>query len=130
MWRVKGSASIPAFVDSAQSVTDVAVTAPLAGADVSRAADLTVSWSDGGSASDVYVGAVVISAADTTRHVAGNVVLSSAGSLTVPTANLSLLPAGNATLAISRFRLVYKMLGRHRTGFLVESVTRNSIILL
>jgi hypothetical protein len=131
VWRVKGSSSISAFCDSAQSVTDVAVTAPtLPGANVPRAADLIVTWSDGGSASDVFVGAAVISAADTTKHVSGNIALSSAGTLTVPTANLGLLAAGNATLAISRFRLVYKTFGGHPTGFLVESCQRYSIVLV
>ena len=129
VWNVKGSSAIPAFIDSVQSVTDVTVTAPIDNASVPRSSDLMVTWSDAGSASDVYVGAVVIASSDTTRHVAGNVMLSSAGSLAVPTARLALLPAGNATLAISRFRLVYKTLGGHPTGFLVEAVKRHPIVL-
>jgi len=129
VWNVRGSSAIPAFLDSVQSVKDVDVTAPAEDANVPRASDLTVSWSDAGSAADVFVGAVVIASSDTTKHVAGNAALSSAGSLIVPTARLALLPAGNATLAISRFRLIYKTLGGHPTGFLVEAVKRHSIVL-
>lgn len=129
VWNVKGSGLIPAFIDSVKSVTDVTVTAPLDGANVMRSSDLTVSWSDPGSEADVYVGAVVIATSDTTKHVAGNIVLSSAGTLIVPTARLAALPAGNATLAVSRFRLTYKTLGGHPTGFLVEAVKRHPIVL-
>ncbi len=132
VWNVKGSSAIPALIDSVKSVTDVTVTAPIDGANVSRAADLTVSWSGPGSESDVFVGAVVIASSDTTKHVAGNIVLSSAGSLIVPTARLAALPAGNATLAVSRYRLIYKITlptPALPTGFLVEAVRRHPIVL-
>ena len=132
VWNVKGSSAIPAFIDSVKSVTDVTVTTPLDNANVSRAADLTVSWSDPGGESDVYVGAVVIASSDTTKHVAGNVVLSSAGTLTVPTARLAALPAGNATLAVSRYRLIYRITlpgPAVPTGLLVEAVRRHPIVL-
>jgi len=129
VWNVKGSSTISAFIDSVQSVDDVDLTAPAASANVPRASDLTVSWSDGGVAADVFVGAAVISSADTTRHVAAAAVLSSAGSLIVPTAKLAALPAGAATLAVARYRLAFRSENGHPTSFLVEAVVRRPITL-
>src|SRR5262249_38752177 len=129
VWDVKGSTTIATFIDSVQSVSNVTLTAPAPSALVSRASDLTVSWSNGGSAPDVYVGAAVISSADTTRHVAAAAVLSSAGSAIVPTASLSALAAGGATLAVARYRLVLKSEGGHPTSLLTEAVVRRAITL-
>src|SRR5262249_21262800 len=69
VYNVASSASIPAFIDSVQSVADLDVTAPTEGATVTRASGLTVTWTAGADAA-VKVAATVIANSDTTLRAA------------------------------------------------------------
>ncbi|HTR98047.1 MAG TPA: hypothetical protein VMH61_09100 [Candidatus Acidoferrales bacterium] len=128
-FSVQGSGSFPAFSDSVQSVTPMSLTLPADMATVSRASDLTVTWTAAGADTSVYVTVLVTSAADSTRTAAGVLVRDSAGSTTVPAAQLGLLPAGGAKLGVARYRLRYAVVSGHRVGLACESTKLQSLTL-
>jgi hypothetical protein len=106
VFHVAGSASFAAYDDSITSVAIPAVTAPAASANVPRSADLTVTWSDAGADSTVYVLCGLRSSSDTSKVVLSVLVRDSDGSATIPTARLATLPAGSARLSTARFRVL------------------------
>ena len=129
VFRVVGSIVVTGFVDSVQSVDDLNVSAPAAAAAVPRSSPLTVSWSDPGSDASVKVSATVISDADTTNKSAFAVVDDPTGTAVIPAVLLGGLPAGSARLAVTRYRLVYKIAGGKSVGFACESIDVRAITL-
>lgn len=129
VFDVAGSASIPAFIDSIQSVHDIDVTAPIEGAAVTRASGLPVTWGDAGADAAVKVAATVIANSDTTLKAAAAAVDDPTAGLTIPAAALTKLPAGGAKLAVTRYRLVYKSESGHPTGFVCETIEVRNLTL-
>ncbi|MBI1799972.1 MAG: hypothetical protein HYR73_09860 [Candidatus Eisenbacteria bacterium] len=129
VFRVTGSTSIPAFVDSVRSVDDLNLTAPAEADSVTRSAGLTVSWSDAGSDPTVMVGATVIAGSDSTLRAASDAASDPTGTLLVPAARLMALPAGAARVAVARYRLVYQPEGSLSIGFVCESVEVRNVTL-
>ncbi|MEO7867536.1 MAG: hypothetical protein ABIU54_07845, partial [Candidatus Eisenbacteria bacterium] len=110
-FTVSGTAAVPALVDSVKSVSLPALSAPSAGASVSRSTSLPVSWSDAGADTTVYMMVFVGSQVDTSKYAVAPLVRDLAGSASVPTAQLSLLPNGAARMTVVRFRLMRRNLG-------------------
>ncbi len=128
-FTVSGSAAVPAFVDSVQSVTVPAVSAPADAAAAPRGSDLVVAWSDAGADTTVYVTCAVTSLVDSSQVAVGTLVRDVAGTATIPAARLGALPAGAARLAVARYRLVYHVLAGHRTGLASEGTTVQGLTL-
>ncbi len=111
-----GSATVSALVDSIRAVTLPTLATPAASADVPRASDLAVTWSDAGTDTTVYVIAAVGSTVDSAKIALGVLVRDVAGATSIPAARLGALPAGNATLAVTRYRLAYHTPGGRKVG--------------
>ncbi len=129
VFTVGGSGSVTAFTDSARSVVHPGVTAPAGGASVSRASDLTVSFSGASLDSTVRTLAVITSLVDSSKVARSDLSLDGA-SLVVPTSRLAALPAGAARLAVARWRLSYRdhsgrLVGLGSEGVDVKALTLN-----
>ncbi len=129
-FTTSGTSAVPAMNDSVKSVTLPTISAPSPGANVSRAADLTVSWGDAGTDSTVYIMAFVGSQVDTTQFAAAALTRDSNGSLNVPSVQLALMPNGNAELLLVRFRLVRRALAGRKIDLISEAVRRRSVVLV
>ena len=129
-FTTSGTGAVPAMNDSVKSVTLPTISAPTLGANVSRAADLTVSWGDAGTDSTVYIMAFVGSLVDTTKFAAAALTRDSNGSLNVPSVQLSLMPNGSAELVLVRFRLVRRNLAGRKIDLISEAVRRRPVVLV
>ncbi len=129
VFDVGGSATVPAFIDSVQSVKDLSLTAPNEADVVTRANGLNVTWSDGGTDASVWVVATVIANSDTTLRASAAAVADPAGTLNIPGYAFVRMPAGAARVAVARFRLAYHMIGAIKVGLLCESATVRSLTL-
>jgi hypothetical protein len=118
---VTGSADFPAFVDSVRSVAPIHASAPASGANVSRAADLTVTWTPMGSDTTVYVACGVASRVGPQSAIAA-LARDVDGAATVRASALAGLPAGAARVGLARYRLVYHPVGTRKVGLASESV--------
>lgn len=125
-----GTAAVPALNDSVKSVSLPSLTAPDPGASVSRASDLTVSWSDAGSDTTVYMMAFVDSQTDTTKFAVAPLARDVNGAMAVPTAQLGLLPNGAARLTVVRFRLVRRNLAGRKLNLISETVRLRALTLI
>jgi len=129
-FTTSGTGAVPAMNDSVKSVTLPTISAPSSGANVSRAADLSVSWADAGTDSTVYMMAFVGSLVDTTKFAAAALTRDSNGSLNVPSAQLSLMPNGTGELVLVRFRLVRRDLAGRKIDLISEAVRRRPVVLV
>jgi hypothetical protein len=129
-FTVSGSGSVPAFADSVLSVTLPAISAPSPGANVSRASDLTVSWSNAGSDTTIYCLAAVRSQSDSSTIAISTLVRDADGSTVIPAARLGAIPAGSAWLVLARFRLVHHAIsGGRKLDLVCEAVETRAITL-
>lgn len=129
-FTTSGTGAVPAMSDSVKSVTLPTISAPTLGANVSRAADLSVTWSDAGTDSTVYIMAFVGSDVDTTKFAAAALSRDQNGSVTVPSSQLSLMPNGAARLLLVRFRLVRRDLAGRNIDLISEAVRRRAVVLV
>lgn len=129
-FTTSGTGAVPVMNDSVKSVTLPTISAPSLGANVSRAADLTVSWADAGTDSTVYMMAFVGSLVDTTKFAAAALTRDQNGSLTVPSVQLSLMPNGTGELVLVRFRLVRRDLAGRKIDLISEAVRRRPVVLV
>ena len=113
---VGGTQAWPAFADSVCSVIEPQLDSPANGSGQSRMVDLTVSWSDPGTDSTVYVLCALISNSDASVLALGTLARDAAGSATIAWSRLVRVPVGAVTLAVTRYRLVYHTVGGWRVG--------------
>lgn len=126
-FAVSGSGAVAAFTDSVKSVTAPAVASPAAGAVVDSLADLTVTWSNPGSDTTVYVICELRSNVDSTRFAAATIARDVDGSAVVPQARLLPLPPGPATLSVARYRLAPRLIAGRVTAIVCESATTRGV---
>ena len=128
-FSLTGTTAVPARVDSVKSVTLPTISAPSAGATVSRSSNLTVSWSDAGIDTTVYMMVFVGSLVDTTQFAAATLTRDNAGSVALPSAALLLLPNGAASMSVVRFRLERRALPGRKLDLISETVRIRSLTL-
>ena len=126
---VGGNSAWPAFADSVRSVVLPQLGAPGIGSNNVRSLDLQVAWSDPGADSTVYVICAITSEVDSTATVTGTLGRDTAGGAIISYRQLVPLPAGGATLAVTRYRLVYHAVGGHSVGIASTGTTLRHIIL-
>lgn len=126
---VGGNAGWPTFADSVRSVVVPQLALPGIGSNNLRNLDLQVSWSDPGADSTVYVICALTSEVDSTLSVTGTLARDTAGGAIISYRQLVPLPAGGATLAVTRYRLVYHAVSGHSVGIASTGTTLRHIIL-
>lgn len=128
-FTIGGSSAVPASVDSVKSVAPAVISAPGAGATVSRSSNLTVSWSDAGTDSTVYMMVFVGSQVDTTKFAAAALTRDQDGSVTLAASQLAPLPNGAASMSVVRFRLVRRNLAGRKLDLISETVKLRALTL-
>ncbi len=126
-FTVTGSASVEAFTDSVTAVSAPAISAPASGATADSLVDLTVSWSNPGADSTVYVQAMLRSTVDTTSTVLSDLARDADGTTLIPSPRVRALPSGPARLSVARFRVRPRSVGARIGALVCESVVTRSI---
>jgi hypothetical protein len=121
IFGVAGSGAFPAVIDSVISVTMPLLTQPVLHDFYPRAQDLTVSWSNPGADTTVYVTATITSVDDPTKEVQTAVARDLDGQLVIPAAVLQPL-FGHVEVALSRYRLGYRTTAGRRVGVMCSAV--------
>ena len=122
IFGVGGSGAFPALIDSVRSTGGTFITEPILHEFYPKAQDFTVSWSNPGIDTTVYVTAAISMVGDPTKRVVASVVRDLGGQLVIPAVVLAPLPLGHAEIAVARYRLTYRMVAGRKVGVLAASV--------
>lgn len=122
IFGVEGSGAFPALIDSIVSVRDAFITEPVLHGFYPKSQDLTISWSNPGTDTTVYVTASIAMIPDTTTRLVTGTVRDVGGQLVISSSALQTMPAGHATLAVARYRLEYRTIAGRRVGVLCSDV--------
>lgn len=126
-FTVSGSTSVVGFVDSVRSVTQPVVVSPSAGATITRASGLTLTWTPMGSDTTAYVTALIVSQVDSAFSAVATIARDVDGTSSISSGALSGLPPGAARLSVARYRLTRRDAGARRINIVSEAVSLRTV---
>ncbi len=122
IFGVGGSGAFPALIDSVRSTRGAFLTEPVLHEFYPKSQDFTVSWSNPGTDTTVYVTAAISMVGDPAKRVVAAVAREMGGQLVIPAAVFATLPLGHAEIAVARYRLSYRTVAGRRVGVLASAV--------